>query len=209
MLAIPGGQVRVYVDGFNLYHGIKTHPQNKWLDIHALCRLLVAPAVTKISVHYYTAYANHTSTNTVGRHRQYVAALEETGVSVTIGRFKRKQLRCKASCHEEYMSYEEKETDVNLAVAITEDALLGHYDSLVLVSGDTDLLPALKAARRHGKGIYALFPPGRKNDDLARLCDAFSRIRTRHIEKCQLPDPLVAADGMEIHCPAPWKHAQT
>jgi hypothetical protein len=42
MLAIPGGEVRIYVDGFNLYHGVaEADPRYKWLDIAALCRLFV------------------------------------------------------------------------------------------------------------------------------------------------------------------------
>lgn len=205
MLAIPGGQVRVYVDGFNLYHGIKHVAKHKWLDLQALCRLFIPQTVSRTSIFYYTAYAYHTSASTVARHRQYVSALEETGVSVTIGRFKKKHLLCKGACRQQYLSHEEKETDVNVAVAIVEDALLGHFDSLVLLSGDTDLIPALRAAKRHCKGVYALFPPDRKNDDLTRIVDGFSRIRNRHLQTCLFPDPLVASDGTLIDCPAEWK----
>ena len=64
---------------------------------------------------------------------------------------------------------------------------------------------ALKAAKRHGRGVYALFPPGRKNDDVALLCDGYARIRGKHLAKCLLPDPMVAQDGTQLRCPAGWK----
>ena len=153
-------------------------------------------------VYYYTAYANHTNSTKVSRHRRFVTAIEDSGVSTVLGRFKRKTLQCRASCREEFESYEEKETDVNLAISIVEDAVLGHYDSVVLVSGDTDLLPALRVARSHGKGVYALFPPGRKNDDIARLCDGYARIKVSHLEKYLLPDPVTLTDGRRW-CMAP------
>jgi uncharacterized LabA/DUF88 family protein len=35
--------------------------------------------------------------------------------------------------------YEEKETDVNIAIAMIKDAAQDVYDTAILVSGDTDL----------------------------------------------------------------------
>ncbi|TAH38286.1 MAG: NYN domain-containing protein [Planctomycetota bacterium] len=47
-----------------------------------------------------------------------------------------------------YDRLEEKETDVAIAVAILEGMLDPAVDTIVLVSGDTDLVPALRAGKR-------------------------------------------------------------
>lgn len=42
---------------------------------------------------------------------------------------------------------EEKQTDVNLALAMYRDAAKGHTNTIVLCSNDSDLVPAIKAIR--------------------------------------------------------------
>jgi uncharacterized LabA/DUF88 family protein len=44
--------------------------------------------------------------------------------------------------------YEEKETDVSLAVSLLEDAAMDRYDVALLFSADSDLCPAVRAVRR-------------------------------------------------------------
>lgn len=202
MLAIHG-RTHVFVDGFNLYHGIKSIPRHKWLDIKALCGCYIPPHLIE-TIQYFTAFAFHAPENTVSRHRKYLQALRDADIKVTMGRFKEKQIYCKAICHELFISHEEKETDVNIAIAIVEEAVLDAYDSAVIVSGDTDILPALKAARRHGKKVYALFPPHRRNQDLARFCDDSARIRTAQIERCIFPNPVILRNGTEVWRPDTW-----
>jgi len=77
----------------------------------------------------------------------YLSALRATGVDVRLGRFKARTLTCPA-CGRRFTRFEEKETDVALGVRLVEAALLGAFDTLVLISGDSDLVPALAAARR-------------------------------------------------------------
>lgn len=47
----------------------------------------------------------------------------------------------------------EKGVDVNIAVDIVSGALKDHYDHFVLVSSDTDLLPAIQIAKEAGKKV--------------------------------------------------------
>jgi hypothetical protein len=46
----------------------------------------------------------------------FIQALESVGIQISLGNFKRKRVRCKASCGLEGWGYEEKESDVNLAL---------------------------------------------------------------------------------------------
>ncbi len=49
----------------------------------------------------------------------------------------------------EYQVPEEKKTDVNMAVNLLEDAVRELTDSMVIVSGDSDLEPAVEWVRRN------------------------------------------------------------
>jgi NYN domain len=75
------------------------------------------------------------------------------------GRFQQKPRVCN-SCGASWIEYEEKETDVNIATALIEDAVEDRYDTAILVSGDSDLRPAVAAVKRlrPGKRIIAAFP---------------------------------------------------
>jgi hypothetical protein len=50
-------RVKVYVDGFNLYHGLKVKHGRKylWLDLQALTVRLLKPSQHLIEVEYFTA----------------------------------------------------------------------------------------------------------------------------------------------------------
>jgi uncharacterized LabA/DUF88 family protein len=63
------------------------------------------------------------------------------------GRFQEKIRGCK-NCGARWTSYEEKETDVNISVALMEGAALDAYDTALLISGDTDLRPAIASVKR-------------------------------------------------------------
>jgi len=46
----------VYIDGFNLYNRrLKPNPQFKWLNIKALCDLILSAPMKVTKVNYYTA----------------------------------------------------------------------------------------------------------------------------------------------------------
>ena len=210
------GKTCVFVDGFNLYHGIKqaqknkgvqgTHqlPSYKWLCLSTLCHAYIPPQHLD-QIRYYSAFAFHAGQAGVQRHRDYMAALRSTDIHIVMGRFKEKRIRCQAQCRQEFLTHEEKETDVNLAIDLVEAAILGSCDAIVVVSGDTDILPALKRARQHGKKVFALFPPHRKNDDLATFCDDHATIKAKALARFLLPDPVYTEEGKQIGCPAAWK----
>lgn len=59
---------------------------------------------------------------------------------------------------------EEKETDVNIALQIVLDAEDDLYDRMILVSADTDLVPAIKKIQeRHPDKEITVYAPPTKN----------------------------------------------
>jgi uncharacterized LabA/DUF88 family protein len=73
------------------------------------------------------------------------------------------------------MAYEEKETDVNIAIAMLTDAVRDVYDIALLVSADSDLRPVVAAVKHlsTGKRIVAAFPPRRRSKSLAQAVDGY------------------------------------
>ena len=152
-----------YIDGFNLFHALDelNDPSLKWLDLWSLTASLLRPTNTLTQVKYYSAYATWLP-EAHSTHRAYVRALEATGVNVVLGKFKNKHITCK-SCGQTFITKEEKQTDVNIAIGLIADCLQDRYDRAILISADTDLVAAVKEARRlrPDKEVFIAVPPGR------------------------------------------------
>lgn len=60
-----------------------------------------------------------------------------------------------------YKTYEEKQTDVNIAINLVKDAFLKESDLLFLVSNDSDISPAIRVAKENNKKlkIVVISPP--------------------------------------------------
>ena len=149
------------MDGFNLYHAVKSYDPKK-IDLWSLFEGLIKPEEQLVGVKYFSAYATQRGQTTVQSHRSYVAQLEATGVQVILGQFKSKKARCH-SCNASWKAHEEKETDLNIGLHLLADATDDEYDRAYIVSADSDLVAAVRMVRnRHTeKGILIVKPPGR------------------------------------------------
>jgi uncharacterized LabA/DUF88 family protein len=181
-------RVSILIDGFNLYHSLldaerKLKQCVKWLDIRALISSypqVIGGCPTISNLEYYSAFAKHripTDPSVIRRHQSYLDALRTSGAQIQLGRFKACQQTCKV-CHRSYIRYEEKETNVALATGIIEACMDPSMNTLVLVSGDSDLAPALRMVRRRfpAKRIGIAFPYQRISEDLKRSCDSHWRL---------------------------------
>src|SRR5712692_3403593 len=168
-------RVAVYIDGFNLYNGLKAGHGRKylWLNLEELSRRLIRPGQELLQVNYFTA-AVRNNPGAQARQAMFLGALRAaTTVDVRLGRFQEKQGKC-FKCGSSWRTYEEKETDVSIAVALLEDAVNDLFDTAILLSADSDLCPAVRALKRLRplKRVVAVFPPKRWSDDLRRTVDA-------------------------------------
>jgi uncharacterized LabA/DUF88 family protein len=156
-------KVACYIDGFNLYHSIDAlgKPYLKWLNLWALAGSLCRPGETLVKAAYFSAYATWLP-DRYARHRHYVTALEETGVECHMARFSERMARCK-SCGVTWKTREEKETDVHFALTFLEDAIDDVFDRAIIVSADSDYIPAVRKVRKRlpGKQIFLAIPPER------------------------------------------------
>lgn len=205
------------VDGFNVYHSLREAENDlgqqsvKWLDLHSLLSsyLPIVGAGAKLErIYYFSALALHLDARKPGvtaRHRSYIECLQSTGVMPVLGRFKYKEVYCR-TCKKEQPHYEEKETDVAISVKLVELFSTDKADTIVLVTGDTDLVPAISTTARlfPAKEICMCFPYKRKSQELAKMVSKHFRIKKDRYLAHQFPDPVVLTSGKTIPKPLNW-----
>ncbi len=199
-------RVIAFVDGFNLYHSLHEKPKYrkyKWLNIRKLIELYVPPKELK-DVYYFTALTLW-SPNKVARHKLLIKALEQTGINVIYGEFRKRDRYC-PNCKKNYASFEEKQTDVNIAIYLFRLAIEDRFDTALLISGDSDLLPSIKAVKKTfpSKKIGVLIPVGRRAEELKMTCDFHIKLREKNLAACLFDDPLLMSDGTTITKPPSW-----
>lgn len=201
-------RVAAYVDGFNLYFGLKESYGRKylWLDLQALAGSLLRHGQTLAHVTYFTARVRGDA-DSQQRQSDYLDALAShcSKVSVVDGRFQQKRRQCR-QCGTSWTVFEEKETDVHIAVSLVEDGVRDLYDSALLISADSDLCPAVRAVKRlrSEKRIIAAFPPRRNSDDLKKTVDGYLSIGHAAIRQAQLPAQVITSAGIALSRPKHW-----
>lgn len=205
-----GRDLLVYVDGFNLYNGLheKFGRAKLWLDLVTLARSL-RPQSHLAHVKYFTAPVMN-DPQALSRQETYQKALLARWpdlVTIVPGRYQAKSQVCRG-CGHAYTRYEEKETDVNIAVALVSDALSNACSDAILISADSDLVPAVKELQHRRPTMYvaAAFPPKRFSADLKTLMPSSFHIGGSKINQAQLPEQVVdAATGIVYSRPSKWR----
>jgi uncharacterized LabA/DUF88 family protein len=200
-------RVAVYIDGFNVFHAINDHQKYhkyKWLNYQALARRYVGGLDHVVHVKFFTAYPPWDAEKR-RRHETYVEALKMMGVEVILGKFKKKRRRCH-KCQNEYETHEEKLTDVNIAINMLDDAHHDRYDRAIIISGDTDILPAIVKIRSepYNKEVDVVIPIGRKSDEMKQACDHAFKMTESQLHDCQMPAEVKRSDGTMLRRPSEW-----
>ncbi|MGW5360984.1 NYN domain-containing protein [Actinopolymorpha pittospori] len=209
--------VVTYVDGFNLYYGLRARYKHAylWLDLYALSqRMRVTDDI--LAVRYFTAIVKG-DPDGARRQETYLSALTSQSPQVTVARGRHKPrkpgpcTKCGTAwhcdCPREYRTYEEKLTDVALASTMIEDAANGYGDATVLVSTDSDFNPAIEAVLRVAptRPVFIACPPGR----LKQAAHFGSAVTPFHIDEAYLkssllPDMVTGKNGRLYARPPKW-----
>lgn len=228
----PPSRVAIFVDGFNLYFSLtKRDPRSsirpyisyRWLNIESLCKNFISNSAEIVKIYYFTAlYPGNSNKDKTeerirkdieakNRHRLYINALESTGnITTVLGNFLEKQTHCPL-CRRDYLSHEEKLTDVNIAIGLIRSCILDHHDTALVVSGDNDLVPAYKQAKElfPSKALKIILPISSKADHLkswARESNVEVHSITKNmLETSQFPDSFTDSSGRRFIKPRKWQ----
>ena len=199
-------RVVYFFDGFNIFHSLKyKYRKYLWLDYRKLAEVLTPKTRTLKNVVLFTAYAKWMP-ESHKRHETYLSALRARNVEIIWGKFYLKERKCHL-CGSTYKTHEEKQTDVNIASNLLTWAMQDRFDEIVLGTGDSDVIPALKALNSEfpHKLITILFPIGRRSMEMAGLGFKVMRTKEKTLQNCQFPDDVHLPDGSVVSRPANWR----
>lgn len=202
----------IYIDGFNLYYGAVKDGPHKWLDLQKYFTML-RPDDRIQRIWYFTALID-------GSHRQnqeaYLQALDTLPlVEIVLGKYKYKTVKCTLSAcsfsgPREFQVPEEKRSDVNIAIQMLDDAYAGRADRMIVVSGDSDLVPAIHLVKKRYPSIQStVYVPSRNPKrgaavEIRSAADKHKTLPLNLLARCQLPNPVRGGVGGRIHKPARW-----
>lgn len=204
-------RVSVYVDGFNLYYGLRSKGWRRyyWLDIYRLAEKLLRPEQCLAAVRYFTARLyKGVDPEKQERQKIYLEALTTlSDLHIHYGYYLQKDRTC-SQCGATWKTYEEKMTDVNIAVELLGDAHDDVFDTAIIISGDSDLSGPISTVRRRysQKRVIIAFPPERnKSFRLRNVATASFTIGRDAFRDSQLPDQITKTDGYILSKPSKWR----
>lgn len=222
-------KIAVYIDWFNMFHHMKKVFGKKyyWLDYSSLSKKFCGHNEKIIKVAFFTAYFRRDKF-WQARHKDYVKALNIMGAETILGKYQEVSKVFSNRGHNignfiskpflrwlpekiqkkflpqrlEYKNFEEKRTDVNIAVNILQDWLLDKYDKCFIISWDSDISPSIESVKKlkKDKQFILLLPPWAKAHTMDRVCDTTIEITEDHLRNSLLPNIV-----KHIHRPKWWR----
>jgi len=156
--ATPKERVITYIDGYNLYFGLreKIHVKDStgaepnvhwkrylWLDVVNLSESLLRPDQVLLRTKYFTARIRG-KPQSEQRQSLFLEAISVLpNIRLYFGTFQPDPKRC-GKCGAVAFHPQEKKTDVNIATQILNDAIHNNLDTAILISADSDQVPPFK-----------------------------------------------------------------
>jgi len=95
-------------------------------------------------------------------------------------------------------------TDVNIAVEMVKDAYNDVYDTAILISADSDLVPPIQTIKALGKQVVCAFPPRNNSTQLRRTANGYFTIGRAKLYQSRLPNSITLASGHILTPPTSW-----
>ena len=192
-------KLKMYIDGFNLYHAIVAlnQPSLKWLNPIKLAESFLNKGEELRGVHFFTSIATDDGAK-YKRHMNYLRAIQGVGVITHEGNFIRVDRVCQKMARRCSFK-EEKRTDVSIAVKMLADAYADAYDRLILVTADSDQVPTIEHLKERfpEKHVTVAVPPERLNiaRELCAAADRHAELKASRLQACALPRNVYRGDG--------------
>lgn len=200
-------RISFYIDGYNFYRGLRDRKWERffWLDMVSFCSSFLRRNQELVEVNYFSAIP--VDSGKQERFDRFLSANRRNPqFFLHLGKFLEKHLSVKGTI---VKTYEEKQTDVHIAVKMIRDVVLDRCDGSVLISADSDLTPAIDFVReyRPQHKIFVYFPPKRFSYDLKQRSDAYLHLQNyvRNFQSSLLPEQLKLPNGHVLTRPTKWK----
>ena len=201
-------RVIFYIDGFNFYFGLKSKKWKRyyWLDIYKFCQSFLKPHQILVEVIYFSAIPKEKGKQ--DRQDLFFSANKlNSNFQLVLGKYLSKSITC-YSCKNIINTFEEKQSDVNIAVKMIRDVVLNRNDVSIIVTADSDLTPPIDFIRelKPLHKILVYFPPNRFSYDLKQKADNYLKLEN-HYDKFKnaiLPSEITLKNGYILKRPDKW-----
>jgi hypothetical protein len=220
----------MYIDGYNFYYAIKkARPKLPihlgWCDFRCLATEHIIPRKggTLGYIKYFTAPVGEFGArggeleNEAARQDVWLRAVSSIPTLEVISGVHTGPWD--GDARERRSARTEKETDVKLALALAFDAAHGRFDRAILVTGDTDQIPAVRSTTEESRRAVEIWlPPGRAAGRWsrafpksatggARASVTIHQITSEMLTSCRLPE-RIQHQGVTIVAPPGWRAPQ-
>jgi len=177
----------IFVDGNNWYHNVKNYFEPRDIDILKVADLICKRQnINLFEIRWYVSVPNiQDGENMYYRHMSFLSSLEKKGIKIITRKLQRLSNKeilerkketidnldlcdiCKPLIESVFLDLadikkKEKGIDVWIAIDMLKESIIEkNCDLCVLISGDTDFVPALDLIKKHGKQVLtAMVPKG-------------------------------------------------
>ena len=86
------------------------------------------------------------------------------------------------------------------------DAFSDNYDAALLITGDSDLVPPIKAIHNlfPNKRVFVGFPPNRTTISVQQVAKGSFVIGRKKLKDAQLPEQIIKINGIILQRPTQW-----
>jgi uncharacterized LabA/DUF88 family protein len=201
-------RIITYIDGFNLYFGLKTKGWKRyyWLNLQKLAMNLLKDNQRLVTTKYFTSRVSG-APDKIKRQGIFIEALETLdNFHIFYGHYLTNTIECQ-KCGDVFAKPNEKMTDVNIAVEMLTDAFQNAFDTAILISADSDLIAPIKKVKQlfASKKIVLAFPPARSSFALKKIANASFVIGRKMLAKSVFPEEVVKPDGFILKRPERWR----
>lgn len=171
-------RAKIFVDGSNFFHyckgiGVPTFPK---FDFERFAAKLAYP-YTLVDKTYYIGtvraqYNDHKALRMMSDQMKFFAYLKKNNWKISKGYLLKSNGK-----------YSEKGVDVKLALDLAIDALKDRYDIALLVSSDTDILPAVEQTQIERKHVKYVGFAHRPSKAMTNVCDSRILLTAAYLQK--------------------------
>lgn len=160
-------RVAVLIDGATLDAIRRTLSQDPLkVDLESLSQAMARPN-ERLRTYYYHCLPHQSDLPTEQESRRYAGMWQFLAAVERLPRF---QLRL-GKLERRGDGFEQKRVDILMAVDLVRMSWDHHVGTAVLVTGDSDLVPAVEAAKDAGVVVQLWYEPDSVHDELLGVCD--------------------------------------
>lgn len=164
------GKVAVFIDGGYFKAILKSNFKEPDIDFVKLSEKVVKPD-SRFRTYYYYCMPYQSNPPTTDERRRYADTLRFINALKYLPRFEVRLGRLRKGFDRDGNTvFEQKGVDVLLSVDLVKLAATNQIDRAVIISGDSDFVPAIKAAKE-STNITLYYCKGTAHYELLQVCD--------------------------------------